>query len=88
MATKGTISACDTRLRIIDGVQQYATSCVVSYLPTGFELEGIYCPIDITETVSAKNNAIQQFGMDIINAEVPGTIANKNEVALQGGFVS
>lgn len=88
MGNKAIISACDAKLRNINGVKQYTVACVVNYLPTDFDLNGIYCPVDPTDTVSNINNSIQQFGMDIINIEVPGAITNKNDVRLQGGFVS
>lgn len=44
-------------------------------------------PINLADTVNTINDKIQQFGMDKINAEVPGAITDKNDVRLQNGFM-
>lgn len=87
MGNKAIISACDTGLFQVNGVWKYGANCRISYLPTNFDLSGVFVEVNPEETVSAINNVIQQFGMDTINIEVPGAITSRDDVRLQGGFV-
>lgn len=83
MPNRGVITARNTVIR--DG--QLQVECYIAYLPTKFELSGEYMPINLADTVNTINDKIQQFGMDKINAEVPGAITDKNDVRLQNGFM-
>ena len=86
MANKGMVSACNSGLRDFNGIKKYGTECRISYLPTNFDLSGVFIEIDPTLAVGSMNDSIQQFAMDTINIEVPGAITSRDDIRLQGGF--
>lgn len=49
---------------------------------------GLEVTITLDQTIAAINNSVQQAAMNCLNTDRPGTIANKNDVRLDGGFVS